>query len=161
MSKLNIPKLPPPADPLKPIKSTNESQDTSFSKNIPLVNSTTTTTPTQTPDLSMSFTISKSADTLTNINIIKDELCKLPLDTCEREFITNNVTPLLTVLTQLSQISVNLATSAYYLTLSPIVHQKHSEIKDTIHLVYNINDKCDDVYNVVKKRINVVLHKKC
>lgn len=161
MSILDIPKLPLPTDPLKPIKPINEIQNISLPKNIPLVNSTTTTPPTQTPDLSVNSTISKSADALKNINIIKDELCKLPLDPCESEFITNNVTPLLTVLTQLAAVSLSLATSAYYLTLTPIVHAKRSQIKDTIHLVYNINDKCDDVYNVVKKRINVVLHKKC
>lgn len=161
MSKRIIPKLPVPADTVKPIEITNEIQDISLSKNIPIVDSTEVTPPTQTSDLSISSTISKSADTLKNINIIKDEICKLPLDPCESEFITINVTPLLTVLTQLSAISVNLATSAYYLTLSTVLQPKHSKIKDTTHLVYNINDECEDVYHVVKKRINDVLNKKC
>lgn len=112
-------------------------------------------------DLPISSTISKTTNTLREINAIKSELCKLPLDPCENEFIDTNVTPLLTVLTQLASASVSLSTSVYYLTISPIVHAKHSEIKDTLHLVYNINDECEDVYHIVKKRINTILHKKC
>lgn len=111
-------------------------------------------------DLSVNPTISKTANTISAINAIKDELCKLPLDTCESQFINTNITPLLTVLTQLAAVSISLSTSTYYLTLSPIKHAKKSDIKDTIDLVYNINDECEDVYHVVKKRINTVLRKK-
>jgi hypothetical protein len=102
-------------------------------------------------------TIQKTEDTLKNINSIKDELCKLPLDPCENQYITNNITPLLNVLYFLSTSSLSLATSVNFLTNSPIVHAKKSELKETLHLIYNINDECDDVYDVIKKRIKVLL----
>jgi len=108
-------------------------------------------------NLSISPTITQAAATLRNINIIKDELCKLPIDPCEMEFITNNIYPLLNILYQLSTTSYNLASSANLLSTSSIVHPKNSDLKDTVHLVYNINDKCEDVYDVLKKRINFVL----
>ena len=73
------------------------------------------------------------------------------------EFITNNIYPLLNILYQLSTTSYNLASSANLLSTSSIVHPKNSDLKDTVHLVYNINDKCEDVYDVLKKRINFVL----
>jgi len=96
-------------------------------------------------------------ETLKNINAIKDELCKLPLDICENEYVTNNIFPLLTVLNQLSAVSSNLSSSFNDLTLSSVVHPKKSEIEDTIHLVYNINEECEDIYDIVKRRINLVL----
>ena len=144
MAKINNSKIP-----------TSTLQNTALPKNTPSLD------PTDNVDSSISSTISKSSETLKSINVIKDELCKLPLNPCESEFIANNITPLLSVLTQLAAVSVSLATSSYYLTLSPVLHPKHSDIKDTIHLVYNINDQCEDVYHIVKKRINAVLDKKC
>lgn len=156
MSKINIPKLP---------FTTSAIQNTTPSKNIPSLDplkvASETTSTTDKTDSTINSTISQSADTLRNINIVKDELCKLPLNPCESEFIANNITPLLSVLTQLAAVSLSLATSAYYLTLSPIEHAKISDIKDTLHLVYNINDQCEDVYHVVKDRINTVLKRKC
>ncbi len=107
-------------------------------------------------DFSISSTIDKSADTLKNINSIKDELCKLPLDTCENQYITNNVFPLVNILYLLSTTSLNLSTSVNYLTVSSIVHPKKSELKDTIHLIYKINDECDDLYDLVKKKLKVL-----
>lgn len=150
MSKINNPKIP-----------TSTLQNTSLSKTIPSLDPSNSTSTTGNVDSSVNSAISQSSDTLRNINIIKDELCKLPLDPCENEFIANNITPLLSVLTQLAAVSVSLSTSTYYLTLSPIEHAKRCDIKDTLHLVYNINDQCEDVYHVVKQRINDVLKKKC
>lgn len=109
------------------------------------------------PELPISTTITQTADLLRNINSIKDELCKLPLDTCELEYINNDVNPLLNVLNQLANISANLAVSVNYLTISPVVHPKKSELKDTIHLIYDINEECEDVFDVLKHRINRVL----
>ncbi|MCB2295654.1 hypothetical protein LGK95_19445 [Clostridium algoriphilum] len=111
--------------------------------------STGTTTP--------STTISQASDTLKNINTIKDELCKLPLDPCENEYIINSVLPLTNILYMISTASVNLSNSANILTNSPIVHAKKSEIKDTIDLIYNINEECEDLFKVIKKRLNVLL----
>jgi hypothetical protein len=108
-------------------------------------------------NLPISPTISQTADMLKNINVIKDELCKLPLDTCELDYVTTNVLPLLTVIYELSTVSDNLATSVNFLSISSIVHPKRHELKDTTHLIYKINDECEDVYEVLKKRINLVL----
>ena len=102
-------------------------------------------------------TISQASDTLKNINSIKDELCKLPLDPCESEYILNSVFPLTNTLYLLSTTAVNLSNSANILTLSPIVHAKKSEIKDIIDLVYNINEECEDLFKVIKKRLKVLL----
>ena len=124
--------------------------DNEIIKNPSLVSPTDESSP-------ISPTISQTADMLKNINVIKDELCKLPLDTCELEYVTTNVLPLLTILYELSTTSDNLATAANLLSISPIVHPKRHELKDTLHLVYKINDECEDVYDVLKKRINLVL----
>ena len=102
-------------------------------------------------------TISQASDTLKNINTIKDELCKLPLDPCENEYIINSVLPLTNILYMISTASVNLSNSANILTNSPIVHAKKSEIKDIIDLIYNINEECEDLFKVIKKRLNVLL----
>ena len=74
-------------------------------------------------------TISQASDTLKNINTIKDELCKLPLDPCESEYILNSVFPLTNTLYLLSTTAVNLSNPANILTISPIVHAKKSELK--------------------------------
>lgn len=108
-------------------------------------------------DKPISTTIAQTAEMLKNINVIKDELCKLPLNTCEIDYVTTNVLPLLTVLYELSTVSENLAASANFLSISPVVHPKRHDLKDTVHLVYKINDECEDVYEVLKKRINLVL----
>ena len=110
----------------------------------------------QTPQ-DINTTITKTADILKNVNTIKDELCKLPLDPCELEYITIRIYPLMNILNQLSNASSNLADSVNVLTASPIVHAKRSDIKDTIHLIYNINEECEDVFKELKHRINRVL----
>lgn len=65
--------------------------------------------------------------------------------------------PLLNILYQLSTTSVNLASSVSLLSLSSVVHPKRHELKDTIHLVYKINEECEDLYDVLKKRLHLVL----
>lgn len=98
--------------------------------------------------------ITKTAEGLKSINIIKEEICKLPLDPCEKEYIDNSILPILAVAEGLSRISVNLATSVQVLSQSQIVPRKKSKIKDTIDLVYDLNEQVEDVYDVVKKRID-------
>lgn len=83
--------------------------------------------------------------------------CKLPLNPCESQYITNNINPLLNILYLLSQTSSGLSTSAKFLASSSVVHPKNSDIKDTIHLIYKINEECDDVYDVLKKRLEILL----
>ncbi|MDW8802015.1 hypothetical protein P8V03_12730 [Clostridium sp. A1-XYC3] len=117
----------------------------------------------QSSDTSISDSIDKASSTLQNINNIKEQLAKLDLNPRESLYFDNCINPLLTVLNQLSSTSVNLATSSYYLSTSIITHGKESKLKDTIHLVYDINKECEDVYDVLEKRIDTLLElaKKC
>lgn len=109
-------------------------------------------------DDKLSEGIQDATNIITNINVIKDELCKLPLDPCEKEIFENNLVPMLDLLNYLSTISVNLANSANTLTNSTIVFRKKSEIKDTIDLVYDINKKCEKVYEILEKRIDKFIY---
>jgi len=113
--------------------------------------------PQPTVDNTQSSNLAQTVNTLKNINITKDELCKLPLDTCELDYVTTNVLPLLTILYELSTTAFNLASSSNMLSISSVVHPKRHELKDSVHLAYKINDECDDLYEVLKKRINLVL----
>lgn len=101
--------------------------------------------------------ITQTSDLLKNINIIKEELCKLPLDPCELEYITIRVNPLMNIIYELANATSNLAASVTYLQNSPVVHPKKSELKDTIHLMYDLNEECEDVFKELKRRINKVL----
>ncbi|MEW9096118.1 MAG: hypothetical protein AB2417_13645 [Clostridiaceae bacterium] len=109
-------------------------------------------------NLSINDTINQTADTLKNINSIKDELCKLPLDPCESEYISNSVFPLVNILYLISTTSLNLSNSVNILTTSSIVHPKRSELKDTISLIYDINEECEDLFKVIKKRLKILLN---
>lgn len=104
---------------------------------------------TQTP----SDPISKSADLLKNLNTIKDELCKLPLNPCESEYIATYIFPIVNTLYLLSTSSLNLSSSVNILTNSPIVKPKRSKLKSTIHTIYDMNDTCEDLYKIVKERL--------
>jgi len=101
--------------------------------------------------------INQTSNTLKNVNSIKDELCKLPLDPCESEYILNSVFPLTNTLYLLSTTAVNLSNSANILTLSPIVHAKKSEVKNILDLVYDIDEECEELFKVIKKRLKVLL----
>lgn len=105
----------------------------------------------------ISDSIDKTSTTLQNINNIKEQLAKLELDPWESVYFNYNINPLLIILKELSTTSYNLASSSNALSTSAIVSAKHSKIKDTIHLVYNINDQCEDVYKVLKRRIDFLL----
>lgn len=107
-------------------------------------------------NLSINNTINQTSDTLRNINSIKDELCKLPLDPCESEYIANSVFPLANILYLISTASLNLSTSVNILTTSSVVHPKKSELKDTISLIYDMNEECDDLFRVIKKRLKII-----
>lgn len=98
-------------------------------------------------------TIFQIDQTLVAINSIKTELCRLPLDFCEREYITNCVIPLETSMEFVSRASYELATSASILTTSPIVPRKKEKLKDTLHTVYSMNEEVEELYHVLKKRL--------
>lgn len=97
--------------------------------------------------------ISQSSDLLKNINTIKDELCKLPLNPCESEYITSYIFPIVNTLYLLATSSSNLSNSVNILTNSPIVKPKRSKLKSVLHTIYDMNDTCEDLYEIVKERI--------
>lgn len=97
--------------------------------------------------------IIQTSQTLSALNNIKTNLCSLPLDFSEKEYIANCIIPLLTTLELLSRTGFDLATTTSLLTTSPIVPRKKGEIKDTIHTVYSINKECNELYDILKKRI--------
>lgn len=122
--------------------------------------STESTTPAATPLVdSINDIVGKTSLLLQNINNIKDELVKLDLNPLEVEYFQNSINPLLTILSQLSTTSINLSVSSNSLAtnLASIVTPKSSRIKDTIHLIYDVNDECEDVFKELKKRINKLL----
>lgn len=104
-------------------------------------------------EIKTSTTVNKTAEVLTTINTIKTELCKLPLDFCEKEYIAEYITPLLTTIDFISSTGVNLSTTVSILTTSPIVPRKKSKLKDTIDLVYKLNEDCEELYEVLHKRL--------
>ncbi|MBM7871725.1 hypothetical protein JOC70_003235 [Clostridium pascui] len=112
---------------------------------------------TETETCPISDSIIKSAETLSSVNIIKDEITKLGLNPEEKNYIENYVTPLLNTLYLLSATSLALASSAGHLAVSINTSSKSSKIKDTEKLVYDINEQCEDIYDVLKKRIDVLL----
>ncbi|MCM8711618.1 hypothetical protein M2651_11390 [Clostridium sp. SYSU_GA19001] len=95
---------------------------------------------------------------LQNINSIKDNLTKLPLNPLQLNYFDNNINPLLIILYQLSTLSLNLVNSSNALATSITVHAKESKLKDTIHLVYQINEDIEDIYKVLRKRIDTLLY---
>jgi len=101
----------------------------------------------------VSKAIEKTTSMLKAIISIKSELNRLTLNFCETEYVENYIEPILKILFSLSLISIELSISVSVLTFSPIVPSKKSKIKDTIHLIYNINEECIELYMVLKKRL--------
>lgn len=109
------------------------------------------------PDPTFEANLARTSTILRELNVIKDELCKLPLDFCELQYFNFNVFPFLQSLEQLSRTSFNLSAAVNMLSSSPVVPRKKSKVKDTIDLIYNINEQCEDIYDVVKYRIDELL----
>lgn len=106
----------------------------------------------------------KAQTDLTNINIIlqdlnsiKEQIAKLPLNPLQLSYFQNSVYPLLYTIEYLSTTSLNLASSANYLSTSIVTHAKDSKIRDTLHLVYTMNADCEDIYRILHKRIDTLL----
>lgn len=107
--------------------------------------------------------ISSAANLLENLNTIKEDIIKLPLNPAEKDYMDVYVFPLLNVLLDLSTTSLNLSSTTSKLAVSYVTTPKISRLKDTEHLVYDINDKCEDVYKILKQRINLIIkcNEKC
>lgn len=140
----------------------NLSQGTPTSQGITFgetpIQSQGTPTATQAPEtagtaVNVNTTITQTAQTLAALDTIKTELCRLPLDFCEREYIANCVTPLETAMEFISRTGFELATSVSILTTSPIVPRKKGKLKDTIHTIYRMNEEVEDIFDVLKGRL--------
>ncbi|KAJ52028.1 hypothetical protein BD780_004310 [Clostridium tetanomorphum] len=105
--------------------------------------------------------IAKMALRIRSINLLREELIKLELNPKARLYFDNDVNPLLTTLLSLSATSLNLSTSSSLLSTSIIVHSKDSKIKDTINLIYSINEQCEDIYKVLKRKVKILIDISC
>lgn len=101
--------------------------------------------------------ISNTANLLVNLNSIKEELIKLPLNPAEKDYLDVYVFPLLNVLLDLSTTALNLSTTTGKLAVSYVTTPKTSRLKETEHLIYDIDDKCEEVYRMLKPRLNLIL----
>mgnify|MGYP006875883646 CR=1 FL=1 len=102
--------------------------------------------------------INKLNSALVEINSIKNQLTQLPLNPQQLNYFNNNVSPLLVTLNNISAASFNLSGSINTLTNSIIVHGKESKLRDTIHLIYKLNEECEDIYEILERRIDTLLH---
>lgn len=116
----------------------------------------TTGTTTSTP-VTPSESLTKITDAITQINILKVQLCRLPLNLCEPEYISVYILPLLGVLVSLGGISISLATSFNLLSENAILTREKYKIKKYIHVTYEICDQICDLYEIVGKRISKVI----
>lgn len=115
------------------------------------------TSPISDLNIDVTAAINSASAMLTAINSIKTQLCRLPLGLCEVEYINNCINPLVTILFFLSSVSFELSIIVSILTFSPIVPPKESKLKNTIHLIYDINEECEELYNVLKRRLEELL----
>ena len=95
---------------------------------------------------------------LNAINSVKTELCRLNLNFCEKEYIENCVNPILIILSSLALTSYELSVSVSILSSSPIIPPKKSKLKNTIHLIYKMNEECEELFKVLKKRLKPLIH---
>jgi hypothetical protein len=80
------------------------------------------------------------------INIYRAELYRLPLDPWEQIFIGIEIAPLLSVMDLIGRVSYDLSYSANFLTNFTIVPARKNKIRETIYLLYDINEQCQDIY---------------
>lgn len=136
-----------------PSQAVNPSQEATPSQGITSGEMPIQSQASNTTNVTVNAALIQTAQTLTAIDTIKTELCRLPLDLCEREYIANCVTPLETAMEFVSRAGFELATSVSILTTSPIVPRKKGKLKDTIHTIYSMNEEVEDIYNVLKHRL--------
>ena len=101
--------------------------------------------------------INEFMEAVQKANILRAELYRLPLDPWEQIFIGIEIAPLLSVMDLIGRVSYDLSYSANFLSNTAIVRPRKNKIRDTIYLLYDINEQCQDIYYVLKERINCVL----
>ncbi|ENK1243596.1 hypothetical protein P9J83_14970 [Clostridium sporogenes] len=101
--------------------------------------------------------LERTLNRLKNINSLRDELIKLNLNPEGLFYFNNDVYPLMYTLTSLSTTSLNLSSSASILSNAVYLKPKDSKIKDTLKLIYEINEQCEDIYNTLKYKIDTLI----
>ncbi|EPY2283920.1 hypothetical protein ACXAT6_001086 [Clostridium sporogenes] len=97
--------------------------------------------------------IEKTLNRIKNINALRDELIRLNLNPEGLIYFNNEVYPL----TNLSTTSLNLSTSANVLSTAIYLKPKDSKIKDTLKLIYEITEQCEDIYDSLKYKIDTLI----
>ena len=108
-------------------------------------------------DMKVSKTINQTVKVLEDINKIKTEMQNFSLNTCESQFYTYQILPLLSILENLAGTSSDLSSSVINLQTSVVVFPKKSKLRKTTHLVYDINSDCYNIYKVLHRRINSLI----
>lgn len=85
------------------------------------------------------------------------KLIKLNLNPEGLFYFNNDVYPLMYTLTSLSTTSLNLSSSSSILSNAVYLKPKDSKIKDTLKLIYEINEQCEDIYNTLKYKIDTLI----
>ncbi len=101
--------------------------------------------------------IEKTLTRIRSINALRDELIKLNLNPEGLIYFNNEVYPLLYTLTNLSTTSLNLSTSANFLSTAVYLKPKDSKIKDTVKLIYEMTEQCEDIYDSLKYKIDTLI----
>lgn len=101
--------------------------------------------------------MNKTNDILILIDSLKTEICRLPLNPCQKEYYTLYVLPLLSTLDMLSRSSYNLGTSSALISDSKTLCVNTLELQKNLDLIYCINRKCAEVYCSVVKNIDVLI----
>lgn len=104
--------------------------------------------------------IEETRNNLVNLNIIKDELAKIPLNPETLQFYNNCVIPLLKTLESLSYASYNFSTAAK--NFASINSVSNSKVKDAVELVDDINKVSQEVLESLEVKVDLLLkYAKC
>ncbi|WP_291632405.1 hypothetical protein [Clostridium sp.] len=95
------------------------------------------------------------ADEAVNINVLRYEVDRLPLDFKARAYFENDVRPLIDTLYTLSLASLDYSTSAK--NVASINFGRSSKIKDALELTDEINGISDDLIKVLKCKVDNML----
>jgi len=101
------------------------------------------------------FDIGKLADEAVNLNILRYEVDRIPLDFKARAYFENDVRPLIDTLYTLSLASIDYSTAAK--NVASINFGRSSKIKDALDLTEEINEISDDLIKVLKCKIDNML----
>ncbi|MBU3180034.1 hypothetical protein [Clostridium psychrophilum] len=94
-------------------------------------------------------------DKVTNINILRFELDRLPLDFKARAYFENDVKPLTDTLYTLGLASLDFSATAA--SLANTNFGSSSKIKDAIDLVHGVNEISDDLIKVLRCKVDNML----